>query len=92
MVYLRPYSGESYGRNGSTVSDTARRADAWVQWALLIITIIGALWNLSARLATIEQQLHDDAIYHSDEAQRVQKLEEEFNSRMYLTPYQHVVP
>jgi hypothetical protein len=74
------------------MDDTPRRLDAWVQWALLIITIVGALWNLSARLASIEQQLHDDAGFHADESQRVEKLEEEFNTRMFVAPYTHVVP
>lgn len=72
------------------MNDNPRRLDAWVQWALLIITIVGALWNLSARLASIEQQLHDDATFHADETQRVEKLEEELNQRLFLTPYSHV--
>lgn len=72
------------------MNEAPRRLDAWVQWALLIITIVGALWNLSARLASIEQQLHDDSQFHADETTRLEKLEEQVNRGVYIAPYANV--
>lgn len=73
------------------MNDTPHRLDLWVQWALLVLTIVGALWNLSGRLARIEQQLHDDATFHVEETGRIENLEREMAEHAGTRPYKSVV-
>lgn len=56
-----------------------QRWDAWAQWALLVLTLLGFGWNLSGRLARIEQALLDDSTYRLEETSRVQALEQQIN-------------
>lgn len=57
--------------------DTPRRSDTWIQWALVLLVLLGAFWNLSGRLARIEQAMTDDASFHNEETQRILRLEQD---------------
>jgi hypothetical protein len=57
------------------MNDVPSRRDSWVQWAGIILLLLGALWNMAGRMSRIEQELHDDAKFHAEETQRVNDLE-----------------
>ena len=40
-------------------SETRRSAEAWVQWAMVILAILAALVHVEGRLSTVEQHLAD---------------------------------
>jgi len=70
--------------------ESQARTDSWVQWGILILTIIAALWNLSGRLSAIEQQLRDDATFHDSESFRLQQLENRFDAYVIGKPLNNV--
>lgn len=59
------------------MNDVPRRSDSWVQWALLLLTILTGVWSLGGRLASIEQQLKDNLAWQDIQAQRIANLEQE---------------
>ena len=59
------------------MNDGPHRIDAWIQWALLLLAILGSVWNVGGQLGEIRQQLKDDAEIQEAQAQRIGHLEQE---------------
>ncbi len=55
-------------------SDTRRAAEAWAQWAMVILAILAALVHVEGRLSTVEQHL-------ADQDKQLDRIEQELNGR-----------
>lgn len=59
------------------MNDVPHRSDAWVQWAVLLLTILGAVWTMGGRLARIEQSLKDNGTQVDAQQQEIVRLQDE---------------
>ncbi len=53
------------------------RGDTWIQWALLLLTILSAMWYGGSQLGAINQELYDIRAWQQLQTQRVDALEKE---------------
>lgn len=58
--------------------DTPRRWDSWAQWAVVIVLLLTALWNVSGQLSRITQKLDDMVVNQDDFKQRLERLENRY--------------
>lgn len=56
------------------------RAEVWVAAAAVLLTVIGAIWSLSGRIARVEQRLDDQMSVMQDQSNRMQTLEHEIEA------------
>jgi len=59
------------------MDDGPHRTDAWIQWAILLLTILGGVWTMGGRLAAIDQRLKDNADLFDIQSKRISNLEQE---------------
>jgi len=57
----------------------ARRSETWLQWALIILTLIGAIVHNESRLARVEQTQADAAERQTEITDRLTRIEERIN-------------
>ena len=74
------------------MSDTLDRAQTYIQWAFLLISLAAALWTHSGRISKLEQWVADHEIFARDESRRIDNLEKALKDRALNVPRGHVVP
>ncbi len=59
------------------MGDSPNRMDSWVQWAVILLAILGAVWNIGGQLGEIRQELKDTATLQDVQAHQIGNLEQE---------------
>lgn len=57
------------------MNDTPRRSDFWIQFALMLFSVIGAVWYISGRITAIEVTLNQVVNDNQAFRQEIQDLQ-----------------